>query len=138
MLDYKINLIEPATMPDEDLDKFTTTLKEVLTFIKYSRDADKLKEVVNTDDKFRNLGRIEVDVLNACTRTELPMSENEEVLDVCEAIQTLNERAANQERIETLKKSLKNLMGVTGWTVEKSMDALDVSADDRKELKSLL
>lgn len=57
---------------------------------------------------------------------------------MCEAIQTLNERAANQERIETLKKSLKKLMGVTGWSIEKSMDALDVSEDDREELKSIL
>ncbi len=139
---YKINLIEPATMPDEDFGKFTTTLKEVLAFIKYSRDADKLQDVINTNNNFRHLGRIEVDVLNACTRTELPMNENEEVLDVCEAIQTLNERAAkvaaNQERIETLKKSLKKLMGVTGWSIEKSMDALDVSEDDREELKSIL
>lgn len=136
--DYKINLIEPATMPDEDFDKFSTTLKEVLAFIKYSRDADKLKDVINTDDNFRHLGRIEVDVLNACTRTELPMNENEEVLDVCEAIQTLNQRAEEKGRMETLTQNIKNLMETMGWTAEQTMDNMKVSEGDRKLLTSFL
>jgi len=130
--DYKINLIEPATMPDEDFDKFTTTLKEVLAFIKYSRDADKLKDVVNTDDKFRDLGRIEIDVLNACTRTELPMKENEEVLDVCEAIQILNERAEEKGRIENLIQNIKSLMETMGWSAEQTMDNMKVAEVDRE------
>lgn len=136
--DYKINLIEPAMMPDEDFNKFTTTLKEVLAFIKYSRDADKLKDIINTDDNFRHLGRLEVDVLNACTKTELPMNENEEVLDVCEAIQTLNERAADERQTEVTLQLIRNLMKKRGWTLEESMDSLDISLSDQKLYRSLI
>ncbi len=136
--DYKINLIEPATMPDGDFDKFSTTLKEVLAFIKYSRDADKLKTVIDTDDNFRHLGRLEVDVLNACTRTELRMIENEEVLDVCEAIQTLNERAANERQIKVTLEHIKSLMESMGWSAEQTMDNMKVSEGERKLLTPFL
>ena len=36
--DYKINLITPEGMTDEELDLFRTSLREVLMFIKYSKD----------------------------------------------------------------------------------------------------
>ena len=63
--DYKINLVAPASIKDSDFGKFRTSLKEVLSFIKYSQDADRLGEVVEADEGFRHLGRTEVDVLNA-------------------------------------------------------------------------
>lgn len=37
--DYKINLIAPAAIEDSEFEKFLTTLKEVLSFIKYSGNA---------------------------------------------------------------------------------------------------
>ncbi|MCD8376180.1 MAG: Rpn family recombination-promoting nuclease/putative transposase [Oscillospiraceae bacterium] len=43
--DYRINLLSPAAIADEDFEKFKTTLREVLSFIKYSSDADKLSQV---------------------------------------------------------------------------------------------
>ena len=43
--DYKINLIVPASITDGDFDKFRTSLKEVLSFIKYSQDEDRLEEM---------------------------------------------------------------------------------------------
>ena len=45
----KINLIAPAAIDDREFDKFQTTLKEVLSFIKYSGDADKLAKLVDSD-----------------------------------------------------------------------------------------
>ena len=41
--DYKVNLIAPALIEDEDFGKFQSSLKEVLSFIKYARDKDELK-----------------------------------------------------------------------------------------------
>jgi len=39
-------------------------LKEVLPFIKYARDKDELKRVLDADESFRHLERGEVDVLS--------------------------------------------------------------------------
>lgn len=132
--DYKINLIAPEALDDEDFDKFKTSLKEVLTFIKYSGDADKLEDVVNSDEGFQHLGRTEVDVLNACVNASLTMGESEVELNVCQAIQTLNQRAEEKGRIETLVQNIKNLMKNMGLTAEQAMSVLDVSESDRKAI----
>ena len=140
--DYKINLIAPAAIQDNDFSKFNTTLKEVLTFIKYSRDADKLEKAVNSDEGFRHLGRNEVDVLNACVNASLTMNKEEEVLDVCQAIQTLNERAAekaaNERQIEVLLQSVKNLMKNLGLSSDQAMNVLGISDSDRSSIASRL
>lgn len=132
--DYRINLITPAAIEEDDFEKFQSSLREVLSFIKYSQNADRLGEVLEMDEGFRHLGRAEVDVLNACVGAKLTMEENEEAIDVCLAIQKMKE----EERISTLLKSIKNLMEKAGWSAEQSMDILEVSESDRKEIRILI
>ena len=140
--DYKVNLIAPASIEDEDFGKFQSSLKEVLSFIKYARDKDELKKVLDADESFRHLGREEVDVLNACVGEKIAVKEGEEAVDVCLAIQQMNEeaaqKAAQKERISTLFANIKNLMEKMGWSAEQSMDVLSVSDSDRKALWQLL
>jgi len=140
--DYKVNLIAPASIKDEDFGKFQSSLKEVLSFIKYARDKDELKKVLDANKSFRHLGREEVDVLNACVGAKITVKEGEEAIDVCLAIQQMNEeaaqKAAQKERISTLFANIKNLMEKMGWSAEQSMDVLSVSDSDRKALWQLL
>lgn len=131
---YEINLIAPASIKDDDFEKFRTSLREVLAFIKYSRDAGRLGEVLEADEGFRRLGRTEVDVLNACVGAKLTMEKREEAMDVCLAIKQMEQNAAERERISTLLKSIKNLMEKLGWTADHAMDILEVSERDRKEI----
>ena len=132
--DYKVNLIAPASIEDEDFGKFQSSLKEVLSFIKYARDKDELKKVLDADESFRHLGREEVDVLNACVGAKIAVKEGEEAIDVCLAIQQMNEEAAQKERISTLLQSIKNLMDNLGLTAEQAMNAMGVSEIDRKSI----
>lgn len=136
--DYRINLIAPAFIKDSEFEKFKTTLKEVLSFIKYSRNGEKLEEIVSVDEKFRHLGRDEVNVLNACVNANLTMKKEEEVLDVCEAIQMIADRKAEREKLETLLRTVKTLMRKTGWSAEQTMDNMDVPDDERKVLLTRL
>ena len=151
--DYKINLVAPASIKDSDFGKFRTSLKEVLSFIKYSQDADRLGEVVEADEGFRHLGRTEVDVLNACVGANLEMEKGEEVINVCLALEEMKrravekaigeeriaaEKAVEENRISTLLKNIQNLMEKAGWSAEHSMDVLDVSEGDRKALQPLI
>lgn len=140
--DYRVNLIAPASIADEDFGKFKSSLKEVLSFIKYARDKDELKKVLDADESFRHLGREEVNVLNACVGAKIAVKEGEEAIDVCLAIQQMNEeaaqKAAQKERISTLFANIKNLMEKMGWSAEQSMDVLSVSDSDRKALWQLL
>ena len=45
--DYRINLFSPAEIKDEELDKLQSNLKEVMLFIKYSKDKRKLQELTS-------------------------------------------------------------------------------------------
>ena len=156
--DYKINLVAPASIRDGDFGKFQTSLKEVLSFIKYSQDADRLGEVIEADEGFRHLGRAEVDVLNACVGAKIEMEKDKEDTNVCLAIEEMKRRAAEKaaaeaaakaaketaekdriaaekDRMSTLLKNIKNLMEKAGWSAERSMDMLDVSEGDRKAIR---
>ena len=44
--DYQIHLIDPARMTQEELEKFSTSLRDVLGFIKYSRDKNQLSAFI--------------------------------------------------------------------------------------------
>lgn len=112
--DYRINLLAPKAIPNEDFEKFNTTLRDVLAFIKYSDDRDKLKNLLDSDTGFQRLGRKEIDVLNTCVNANLVMDTNEEVADVCKAIQDMIEEATEKvveeaaaERAAMVKRMLK-------------------------------
>lgn len=92
----------------------------------------------NADESFRHLRREEVDVLNACVGAKIAVKEGEEAIDVCLAIEQMNEeaaqKAAQKERISTLLQSVKNLMDNLGLTAEQAMNAIGVSETDRKNI----
>ena len=96
--DYKINLIALASIKDSDFEKFHTSLKEVLSFIKYWQDADRLWEAMEADEGFRHLGRAEADVLKACTGANLEMEKDKEAIDVCDVFENLTEKWVIEEK----------------------------------------
>ncbi len=79
-----------------------------------------------------------MDVLNACVGAKIAVKEGEEAIDVCLAIEQMNEeaaqKAAQKERISTLLQSVKNLMDNLGLTAEQAMNAIGVSETDRKNI----
>ncbi len=136
--DYKLNLIAPAAIGEKDLSKFNSSLKEVLGFIKYSEDIDKLEHLINNDSNFGDLGRREVDVLNACVNADLHVDEKEEKIDMCLALQTLAQRAEEKGRaegkaegiVEGACSNLANLMANASVSLERAMELLGISADE--------
>jgi topoisomerase IA-like protein len=98
--DYKINLIAPSLIQDKDFDLFRSTLKEVLSFIKYSKDKEKLQELVENDEVFRHVGRAEYEVINTCTNSNLKADKAKEDVDMCQAIREMMEEAEAKGRAE--------------------------------------
>ena len=91
--DYKINLITPEKLSDAQLDQFHTSLREVLLFIKYSKDKEKLYNLVKNDARFHNIKQKAGRVINAITGAGLMMDESVEYVDMCKAIQDMREEA---------------------------------------------
>lgn len=72
--------------------KFQSSLREVMLFIKYSKDKENLSRVLVTNEKrFRELERRAADVIETITNSGIKYDEEEEAeaVDVCQAIQEM-------------------------------------------------
>lgn len=101
MDNYHVRLIAPALLSEEEILRFRTNLREVMLFIKYSKDKERLNEVLeNHEERFREMERRAVDVIEAITNTGLNYDEKEGKIDVCQAIQEMRKES---ERIGELR-----------------------------------
>lgn len=87
--DYKVNLIAPGQMTEEEIGEFTTSLKEVMLYIKYSQDKTKLQEVIQANEGFKSLDRQAAEVINVTTNSKLEYPDGKERVDVCAAIEEM-------------------------------------------------
>ena len=144
--DYRINLIAPASIDDADFARFSSNLREVLSFIKYSSDKQMIDRLLDEDENFNRLEREAVDVLNACVNAKIVVKEKEEVVDVCKAIQDMIDEAtekavekAVEKTVETTTaENIRRFMEATGWTIEQAMDSLKLPEKDRTAVAKLL
>ena len=105
MDDYHVRLIAPAQMTDDEIMKFQSSLREVMLFIKYSKDRENLSRVLATNEKrFRELERRAADVIEAITNSGIKYDESEEVVDVCQAIQEMRKESEQKKAMEVAEK----------------------------------
>ena len=86
--DYRISLIDPAKMSSEDLLKLDTSLREVMGYIKYSKDSEKLSAFLNGNSRVW-IERSAAQVIKTITRTPIEIPEDAEAINVCEAIEKM-------------------------------------------------
>ena len=87
--DYRINLFSPAEIKDEELDKLLSNLKEVMLFIKYSKDKRKLQELTSQSPGFRSLELKAARVIDSITGINLRFTETEGSVNMCQAVQEI-------------------------------------------------
>ena len=100
---YRIHLIDPAKLTEEELDKFSTSLKEVMGYIKYSKDKEKLLEFLRTDTR-KTIEMNAARVIKMITNTPIEVSEEMEEIEMCKAIDDLILESESRGRIEGEKK----------------------------------
>ncbi len=83
--DYRLNLITPYDLDDESLKLFQSSLREVLGFIKYSKDKKKLRQLLTENDRYCSMERKAVELLNTCTNIGLCIGEEKEEVNMCQA-----------------------------------------------------
>ena len=97
--DYRIHLIDPAGLKEEELQQFSTNLREVLGYIRYSKDRKKLEAYIKDNPRMI----MEADaarVISAVTRTPFKVDEDSEVVDVCKAIDEMMAESRLEGRLE--------------------------------------
>ena len=91
--DYRINLIAPAQVPDEDFEKFSTDFRDVLQFIKYSRDEQKIDRLTEGNERFSRMNPETAELINLVTDSKLKLTVEEGTVNMCEAIRQKVERS---------------------------------------------
>ena len=97
--DYKIHLIDPAALEPDELEKFSTSLREVLGCIKYSKDEEKLSSFIRNNTRMMleiNAAR----VIQAITNITLDLSEEVEEVDMCKAIDDMMQDSREEGKAE--------------------------------------
>ena len=94
--DYRINLFSPAEIKDEELDKLESNLKEVMLFIKYSKDKRKLQELTSQSPGFRSLELKAARVIDSITGINLRFTETEGRVNMCQAVQEMCDDARSE------------------------------------------
>ena len=98
---YKINLIDPARMDSEDLTKLETSLREVIGYIKYSKDREKMSAFMSGSSRSM-VEREAAMVIKTITRTPINIPEETEEINVCEAIEAMVNDSVEKGKIEML------------------------------------
>jgi hypothetical protein len=99
--DYKINLIAPTQIRDDEFDLFHSSLKEVLLFIKYAKDKKRVRELVENNEAYHHMSQDAVKVINVCTGANLQIREEEKTINMCQAINDLIADAVTSAKAET-------------------------------------
>ena len=104
--DYRINLFSPAEIKDEELDKLQSNLKEVMLFIKYSKDKRKLQKLTTQSPGFRSLELKAARVIDSITGINLRFTETEGSVNMCQAVQEMCDDARAEGRTAGLAEGL--------------------------------
>ena len=98
MDNYHMRLIAPAQMSDDEIMKFQSSLREVMLFIKYSKNKENLSRVLAAnEERFREVERRAADVIETITNSGMKYDEKEKVVDVCQAIQEMRKESEQKK-----------------------------------------
>lgn len=131
--DYKINLIAPEQMTDEEIKEFKTSLKEVMLYIKYSKDKNKLQEVTQTDKSFQSLDRQAAEVINVTTNSKLKYPEGKEKIDMCLALEEMRMDSRIEGKIEGAVETCRNFNMTLEKTIQYISDHFTISIQQAEE-----
>ncbi|MBD9153383.1 MAG: hypothetical protein EGP77_14535 [Lachnospiraceae bacterium] len=131
--DYRIKLIDPAGIDSDEMDKFHTSLREVLSYIKYSKDADKLAEYMNHNQRMEHLGVGAAQVIKEVTNTKFQIPKGMEEVNMCEAIEVLMKRRETEGITQGKLSLLKELVDDGTLTMEAAAGKVNMSVEEFKE-----
>ena len=146
--DYRINLITPSGITEEDMGKFHSELRKILLCLKYSKDKIAWKSLVQEGKLFHNMSLDAANLLNMVAGLKLRYSREKGEFDMSYAWDELLQDARNegrsegwsqgrnegwsQGRSEERLNSIRNLMDSLHWTAQQAMDALKIPASEQE------
>ena len=130
--DYKLNLIAPANMTKDEINKLSTELREVLLYVKYSKDKLHLTELLKNDSGFTHLDKKTVQVINALTNSNIKIEESQGEEKMCIAMDEIRADIQAETRAEIALSMLKSKL----LTYEQISDMISLSVEELKKLEN--
>ena len=94
--DYRMHLIEPAALSEDELSRFHSELGTVLKFLKHANEKEKLERLVEEDPAYQRVSREGADVISVCAGIRMEESEESEVVNVCKAVDDMIKEAVEK------------------------------------------
>ena len=139
--DYRVFMIDPMEMSDNDLQKLNSSLREVLAYIKYQRDKARMEKLLNEDSKFSCLETNAALVINAMTNAGIAIDPNKEAVNMCEAIrQMVDEGIMLGEKRGEMQKTLAiaRRMLEKNYPIEQVVDLTMLTKQEVEELSKTI
>ena len=133
--DYKINLIAPEQMSDDEIKEFKSSLKEVMLYIKYSKDKAKLQEIAQEDPNFLSMDRQAAEVINVTTNSRLKYPEGKETINMCLAIEEMRNESRLEGEIKGAVETCKNFNKTLEETIQYISDNFTVQQAEEEVKK---
>ena len=131
--DYHLNLIAPGEMSDEDIDEFHSNLREVMLYIKYSKDKKKLDKIIEENPNFQSVERQAADVINIVTGSKLRYPEGKGDVNMCLAIKQMREESELAGQIKGAVLMCKNLGVSLADTIKQIAEMFHLSESESSE-----
>ncbi len=133
--DYKLHLVEPAALSDEDLQKFQSNLREVLTCIKYANDKERLSAVIQ-EPRFQAVQYEAAALLNEFADLKIDLTDKQKggAINMFIGFEQIKEDCKREGSLEALITSVKSLMTNLNMDAEAAMKALSIPEDQQEKI----
>ena len=108
--DYRLNLVVPAEIKEEDFYRLHSDLNPFFRFLKHTRSKNQLRADFSKDSEFRFIDKTTVDMINVFTGANIQYSPNEEKVDMCQAILDIRAEGVEEGFGKGVLKTLRELV----------------------------
>ena len=138
--DYKLNLLCPAELSEEELKGMRSDLHEVFIYTKFSRDKKRLAEIVQKYEGFRSLDIKAARLINAVTGSALKLDETKEEVDMCQAIMEMRydeRQEGRQEGSQQTRRSIViNMLKAGGFSADMIATLVGISVAEVEAIRA--
>ena len=136
--DYKLNLLSPAKIAEEDFGKFRTELGTVMQFVKHRNDKD--VSWMEGNKRFEQMDWDTASFIKTVTGANIQIEKGESV-----NMWAAWENGINQARNDgfadgeskgwdsAMVSNIRNLMETSGWDARQTMDALKIPVNEQEK-----
>ena len=131
--DYRLNLLAPGSIPDEDFGKFRSEFGAAMFFLKKQNTGSMEEWIHEFNERFGVVDRQTAELVNTLSNSKLAIEEveDERGVDMCQAFERSLKNATDKREQETKVIDIKNVMESFGVTVEKAMESLKIPQEKR-------